>query len=154
MHITCTYVPSQLHFVYICRPVECLGSHLTETRHDRNQPLWGDKGCGVMSSQSPGDFLREQCNLVALEEIHGIEFPSTLPTFNPEQYSFPPVLAQTAHLCLLSLLTQIFLLPLFIPPTMPGLYFTFKILSFPLTSRPLQSFLAPSLLIWLLLMSR
>ena len=46
---------------------------------------------------------------------------------------------------------QIFLLPLFILPTMPELYFTF---SFPLTSRPLQSFLAPSLLIWLLLMSR
>jgi len=39
-----------------------------------------------MSSQSLGDFLREQCNLVALAEIHGIEFPSALLTFNPEQY--------------------------------------------------------------------
>lgn len=136
------------------RHVECLSSHLTETRHNRNQPLWGDNGCEVMPSQSLGDFLREQCNLVALEEIHGIEFPSALLTFNPEQYSFPPVLAQTAHLSLLSLLTQIFLLPLFIPLVMPGLYFTFRILSFSLTSRPLQSFLAPSLVIWLLLMSR
>lgn len=49
---------------------------------------------------------------------------------------------------------QIFLLPVLIPSALPGLCFTFRILRFPLTSRPLQSLLAPSLLILLLLMSR
>lgn len=46
------------------RHVECLGSHSTETRHDRNQPFWSDNERGVMPSQSLGDFLREQCNVV------------------------------------------------------------------------------------------
>lgn len=43
-------------------------------------------------------------------------FFSALLIFNPEQYLFPPVLAQRAHLCLLSFLTRIFLLSPFIPP--------------------------------------
>lgn len=49
---------------------------------------------------------------------------------------------------------QNFLLPPFSPPALPGLYFTFRTFSVPLTLRPLQIFLAPSLSIWLLLMSR
>lgn len=49
--------------------------------------------------------------------IHRIEFPSTLLTFNPEHYSFPPVLAQTAHLCLLSpRLRSFYSLCLFLQP--------------------------------------
>lgn len=55
---------------------------MTETRHDRNQSIWGDNGCGVMPSQSLGDFWGEQCNLLALEEM-GQDF--LLPCFPPTQ---------------------------------------------------------------------
>lgn len=98
------------------RHVECPGSCLTGTRNDRNQAVWGDNGCGVMPNQSLRDFLREQCNLVALEEIHGTGFPSALLPLNPEQYLFPPFLSQTAHFCLLSLLRSFYSPCLFLQP--------------------------------------